>query len=131
VSEVYEKNNVSAAESLTTTPNFSNRRPFAGGGGDIWELDYYDVEALSVGAAILGCGGGGSAYLAKVRAKLCLDRSKKMRIVRGAALTGYVVPVAFMGAPTVVLEKLINGREMLQAIKHLEYMTKARNFRLP
>ncbi len=31
------------------------------------DLTESDIEALAIGAAILGCGGGGSPYIAKLR----------------------------------------------------------------
>jgi hypothetical protein len=44
--------------------------PFHNGLSDVWILDEYDIEALAIGAGLLGCGGGGSPYLAKVRTKV-------------------------------------------------------------
>jgi DUF917 family protein len=30
-------------------------------------LTAYDIEALCIGTGIMGCGGGGSSYLSKIR----------------------------------------------------------------
>ena len=97
--------------------------------GDCWELDLYDVEALSVGAGLLGCGGGGSPYLAKLRARKCLRQGRRLRIYRVGSLpegVDKVNPVCFMGAPTVMIEKLFNGKEAKGAVEHFDSITRVR-----
>ena len=46
-----------------------------------WEVGYSDIEAISIGAGILGAGGGGSPYIGKFRAWHALDQGKKIRVV--------------------------------------------------
>ncbi len=56
--------------------------PYNNWTSDEWFLNCYDVEAIAIGAGILGCGGGGSPYLAKIRAKQQLRNGKKLRIIK-------------------------------------------------
>ena len=46
-----------------------------------WELSPYDIEAIAIGAGILGTGGGGSPYVGKLRCLKALDEGKKIRVV--------------------------------------------------
>jgi DUF917 family protein len=82
-----------------------------------------DVEALAIGAGILGTGGGGNTYLARVR----LDRELRLRdaacrIIDADELDddALVCAVSGMGAPTVGIEKLSNGNEMVNGVRALE-----------
>ncbi len=36
---------------------------------DLWILDHDDIDALEIGAGILGTGGGGNPYIGKLRAR--------------------------------------------------------------
>jgi DUF917 family protein len=45
------------------------------------DLTESDIEALAIGAAILGCGGGGSPYIAKLRCLQELRRGRRITIV--------------------------------------------------
>ncbi|XP_013405324.1 uncharacterized protein LOC106170126 [Lingula anatina] len=46
-----------------------------------WELSPWDIECISVGAGIMGCGGGGSPYLGRLRCLRALKEGKKIKIV--------------------------------------------------
>lgn len=46
-----------------------------------WTLNAYDVECVSIGAGILGCGGGGSPHAGKIRLLHLLDKGLKPRLV--------------------------------------------------
>ena len=46
-----------------------------------WELTMWDVEAVALGAGILGCGGGGSPYLNKVVCQELLRQGNKIKVV--------------------------------------------------
>ena len=46
-----------------------------------WELSHYDIEAISIGAGILGTGGGGSPYIGKLRCQRVLADGRKIRVV--------------------------------------------------
>ena len=60
-----------------------------------------DIEALSVGAAILGTGGGGNPYLGKLRCFEELKQGRRIRLVGLDALAddAQVVAVGGIGAP--------------------------------
>ena len=63
--------------------------PYNNGTSDEWILNAYDIEALAVGAGILGCGGGGSPYLAKLRAKHELEKGTQLKIVKESKYVPY------------------------------------------
>ena len=46
-----------------------------------WELNLYDIEAIAIGAGILGTGGGGSPYIGKLRCQRVLAEGRKIRVV--------------------------------------------------
>ncbi|HSI01723.1 MAG TPA: DUF917 domain-containing protein [Reyranella sp.] len=84
-----------------------------------------DIEALAIGAAILGTGGGGNPYLGKLR---CFEEFKKGREIRLIGLDeladdARVVSVGGIGAPVVGIEKLREGSECLRAVRAIEAFT--------
>lgn len=82
------------------------------------ELNEHDLEDLAVGAAILGTGGGGDPYIGKLLAQQAIREHGPVTIVDvdEVADDALVVPVAMMGAPTIMLEKLASGDEILRAV---------------
>lgn len=46
-----------------------------------WILSVWDVECLALGAGIIGCGGGGSPHMGKLRVLRKLEEGKKIRIL--------------------------------------------------
>ena len=46
-----------------------------------WVVSMHDVDCLSIGAGILGCGGGGSPYLGWLGLKQYLKHGKQPRIM--------------------------------------------------
>lgn len=72
-----------------------------------------DLDFLALGAAILGSGGGGSPSYNLLMAKYCFSVYHPPKILELSALTDddLVVPIAFMGAPMVAMEKLASGKE--------------------
>lgn len=80
------------------------------------------VEDLARGAAILGTGGGGDPYLgALMLRQAILDHGPiKLIEVEELADDAFVTPFAMMGAPTVIVEKIPNGAEMVEAMRALE-----------
>ncbi|XP_072038494.1 uncharacterized protein [Amphiura filiformis] len=91
-----------------------------------WSLSYWDVECISIGAGILGCGGGGSPYLGKLMALQQLKEGNKIKIIlperlnTTPELTGVVATVAFMGAPGVIVEKIPSGKETSYAMQCMQ-----------
>ena len=46
-----------------------------------WMLSVHDVECLALGAAILGCGGGGDPNIGRLRASMLLKEGKEVKIL--------------------------------------------------
>jgi DUF917 family protein len=94
-------------------------------------LKHEEMEALALGASILGSGGGGSPHYNRRAAEYLLKKSGGVKLLEVAELDReeWVAPVAFMGAPMVALEKIASGKEfyVLQKmlISHLGKMPQA------
>ncbi|PZN01885.1 MAG: DUF917 domain-containing protein [Bacillota bacterium] len=85
-------------------------------------IDATALEDLALGATMLGTGGGGDPYIGKLMAQEAIQRYGAVRLVDLADLprTGLVLPVAMMGAPTVLVEKIPNGRELERVVRAVE-----------
>ena len=46
-----------------------------------WILNKLDIECIAIGAGIMGCGGGGSPYLGRLRALEHIKNKKEIRVV--------------------------------------------------
>ncbi|QDY70548.1 DUF917 domain-containing protein [Qingshengfaniella alkalisoli] len=81
-----------------------------------------DMEAIALGGAFLGTGGGGDPYIGKLMAERAMRQSGPVTVIDPADVPddALCVPVCMMGAPTVMLEKLPNGHEALGALAALE-----------
>lgn len=81
-----------------------------------------DIESLAIGAAILGTGGGGSPYIAKLRCLRELRGGKEVPLVSLDELddNALIVAVGGVGAPIVSIEKLEEGKEGLRALRAIE-----------
>ncbi len=86
------------------------------------ELTLSDVDDIARGAAILGAGGGGDPYTGRLLAEAAIGKHGPVSVVDidEVAPDAVVVPVSFMGAPTVGTEKLPSGQEALTALRTLE-----------
>lgn len=87
------------------------------------EITLEDLEAIAIGAGVLGTGGGGNTYLGRVRlARELRLRGTTCRIIDVDELAddALVGAISGMGAPTVSIEKPSNGNEMVNAIRALE-----------
>lgn len=84
-------------------------------------LDKQNIEDLALGAAVLGTGGGGDPYLGKLMALAALERHGPIQLLDLDELDedDLVVPAAMMGAPTVMVEKLPRGTEIVAAFEAL------------
>lgn len=80
-----------------------------------------DIEALCLGATLLGTGGGGDPYIAKLVAQQALEEYGAVDVIDAKDLDpdALVLSVAIIGAPTVILEKIPAGTEFLAAVKSL------------
>lgn len=84
-------------------------------------LSIDDLERLAIGAGILGTGGGGNPYLGKIHALKYLKRGAEIRIVdlEDVPDDAFVTGIGGMGAPTVGIERLSRGDELLRAMNGL------------
>ena len=80
-----------------------------------------DIEALCLGATLLGTGGGGDPYIAKLVAHQALETYGPVRVVAAADLPAdaLVLTTAVIGAPTVILEKIPAGTEYVSGVRAL------------
>lgn len=87
-----------------------------------WQIDTDALESIAIGAGILGTGGGGNPYLGKLRVRRMLEQGHPIRVIPPESLPDDAVVscVGGIGAPTVGIEKLQQGSEMLQALRALE-----------
>jgi DUF917 family protein len=80
-----------------------------------------EIDDLAVGAAVLGTGGGGDPYIGTLLAKEAIRAHGPVTVVDvdEVADDALVVPAAMMGAPTVMVEKMPAGDEILEAVHAL------------
>lgn len=85
-------------------------------------LDEHDLDALAIGAAVLGTGGGGDPYIGKLLAKQAIAEHGPVTVLLPDELPDDAMCAmsAVMGAPTVLVEKLPGGHEQLRAFRALE-----------
>ena len=91
--------------------------------GDILrEVTDGDLDAIEIGAAILGTGGGGNPYIGKLRCREQLKMGRKIPVVPLAELPddALVVSLGGIGAPVVGVEKIEEGEECLRALRAIE-----------
>ena len=88
----------------------------------MWNVDAEVLESLSLGAGILGTGGGGNPYVARIWARGVLDAGATFRIVDPSEVAddARIVGSGGIGAPTVSVEKLRRGDEEFRALRALE-----------
>lgn len=88
----------------------------------MWRVDADTLESLSLGAGILGTGGGGNPYVAKVWAACALADGAVFEVVDPAELADddWFAGSGGIGAPTVSVEKLRRGDEEVRALRALE-----------
>ncbi|HZS92238.1 MAG TPA: DUF917 domain-containing protein [Chloroflexota bacterium] len=79
------------------------------------------MDDLALGAAVLGTGGGGDPHIGKLTAMAAMRRHGEVTMIGLDELgdDDLVVPAAMMGAPTVMVEKLPRGDEIVGAFQGL------------
>jgi uncharacterized protein len=85
-------------------------------------LDHAALEDIALGATVLGTGGGGDPTLGKLMAQQAVAQHGPVQLLplEEAPDDGWIIPTAMMGAPTVLVEKIPSGREVLDAFHMLE-----------
>ena len=88
----------------------------------MWDVTEVTLDALEIGAGILGTGGGGNPYLGKLEALQQLRAGKLIRVISPDELPddAFVTSVGGMGSPTVSIERVGRGDECMQAMRALE-----------
>jgi len=86
------------------------------------ELDAADIEALAVGAWILGTGGGGNPYQSLINVRRLYAEGSRVNLIDPDALDDddLVAVVSTQGAPLVVQERLQNSRVAARAVQAME-----------
>ena len=80
-----------------------------------------ELTDLARGAAILGTGGGGDPYVGELLARQAIREHGAVTVVDPDEVPddALVVPAAMMGAPTIMVEKLPRGDEIVHAVEAL------------
>lgn len=86
------------------------------------ELALDDIEALAVGAWILGTGGGGSPYLGLLNMRRHYADGHRVSLIQPDDLADddWVAAVSNMGAPLVGQERLTDSRTIARAVSYME-----------
>ena len=90
-------------------------------------VDEQNVEDIAIGAAVLGTGGGGNPYIGALMACEAIREYGPVELYALDELDDddLVIPTAGMGAPTVSVEKLPNGDDLILALRALsQYLGK-------
>ena len=87
-----------------------------------YQIGEADLLALSLGAALLGTGGGGNPYIGRLRLREMLRRGGRIRMLPITALPedAWIAAVGGIGAPVVGMEKIRQGEESLRALRAVE-----------
>ena len=88
-------------------------------------LDPDALRALARGCAVLGAGGGGDSYVALLQVLQATEDFGPVPLVDLDELPddALIMPVAGIGATTVILEKFENGDEGARLREQLEFVT--------
>ncbi|MDR2185705.1 MAG: DUF917 domain-containing protein, partial [Treponema sp.] len=72
-----------------------------------------EIEDIALGAALLGSGGGGDPYVGKLVAIGAIKEHGPVDLLSVDEIPddAFIVPIAMMGAPTVLAEKALGGNE--------------------
>ena len=86
------------------------------------EFHEHQLDDLAFGAGILGTGGGGNPYIGMLLARQAIREHGPITIVDPEEVPddALVVPAAMMGAPTIMVEKVPAGNEIVVAFRALE-----------
>ncbi|MBK8020988.1 MAG: DUF917 domain-containing protein [Chloroflexi bacterium] len=90
-------------------------------------IDEQAVENIALGAAVLGTGGGGDPYIGMLMARKAIRDHGPIELYTLDELNDddLIVPAAMMGAPTVMVEKMPNGDDIVNAFQVIgKYLNK-------
>ena len=85
-----------------------------------------DIDDLAYGCAVLGTGGGGDPHIGKLMVKQVINDGKEISLysVDEVDDKDWILPVAMMGAPVIMIEKLPSGTESVNAMNFFEHEMK-------
>jgi len=85
------------------------------------EITIDHLDDIARGAAVLGTGGGGDPYIGKLLARSAMSGKPPVHLldVDELADDDIIAPTAMMGAPTVMVEKIPAGTEVIAALRRL------------
>src|ERR1019366_2278852 len=86
------------------------------------ELEIEDIEALAVGAWILGTGGGGSPYHGLVNMRRLYEEGIRIKLLDPSSLADedFVAVVSFQGAALVIQERLVDSKVAARAVELMQ-----------
>ncbi|CAH00191.1 uncharacterized protein KLLA0_D00528g [Kluyveromyces lactis] len=119
--EIFKSAKVSRVEKEIT--NYAHYKPTIINGE--WLLSEIDIDFISTGAYILGCGGGGDPGPESIELKRIIKQGGKLRIVtldefeRKTEGKGTAINVGYCGSPVISSERL-HGSEMIEAVSLIE-----------
>lgn len=92
------------------------------------QIGLQELEDLAIGAAVLGTGGGGDPYVGKLWAQERIRARGPVELIEADDLADddLVVAAAMMGAPSVIVEKIPSGVELVTAFQAVEQACEAR-----
>lgn len=85
-------------------------------------ISHNQLEALALGAGILGSGGGGDPFQQLIMTQFILETHGPVTLCDLADIqdNDFIVPVALMGAPSIFLEKIISKNQLTSLMHHIE-----------
>ena len=85
-------------------------------------VDKKSLNAIALGGAVLGSGGGGDPYVGRLMTSQSIGESGGVKVIDIESLPdeALILPIAMMGAPTVMVEKFPSGNEFAQLIPLIE-----------
>lgn len=85
-------------------------------------IDEADIADIALGSSLLGAGGGGDPYMGRLETVTALRECGSVRLLDADEVPDdwTVASIGSVGAPSVVLEKGVNGQEYARALEMLE-----------
>ena len=81
-----------------------------------------DVQDMARGAVLLGAGGGGDPYVGELYLRNQLAEGRHPKVIKASELAddAFVLSIAGVGAPTVIVEHLVSGNTFLRLLEASE-----------
>lgn len=85
-------------------------------------IEVKDLDAIAVGAALYGTGGGGDPHIGKLLAQRSIREHGPTKLITLDELNDddLIISVAMIGAPAVMLERLAETAPLIKALRELE-----------